>query len=436
MKIRTCIVALAASAGVCFGQAADAEAFEKMIAHYEQLQGCTVSIGIEMKTDDPMMAAMMSMMNKSTPGYAVKPNLFAFWQDADPDAPAGPMGMDMPNPVLYSDGEQILSAVESMSIYSEHEAPADFAVLLDDPDAGLAQGWDMIPGANFLFALMSPDPRETLIDQISEVEYAGLVGEGEDSYHAFTTVDDDGTPLEMRVAAMGEPWLLGFKPDLTDTGAPEGLEVMLTFKEWHAITATPAEGKITPDAKWEKVDDIGEALFGEMGMGMGQQEMDDEGREGRMAEKEDAPHSIGVGDTAPAFTLPRLGSEDSFTLADHKGKVVVLDFWATWCPPCVKGLPVVSSVTASYADQGVVFAAVNLQEDAEHVAEFMDKKDWEFDVALDAKGEAAGLYGVSSIPHSVIIDKKGVIRFVHIGFGGAKEYEKQMKKELEELIAE
>ena len=143
-----------------------------------------------------------------------------------------------------------------------------------------------------------------------------------------------------------------------------------------------------------------------------------------------------MGDAAPAFTLPRLGSEDSFTLADHKGKVVVLDFWATWCPPCVKGLPVVSRVTASYADQGVVFAAVNLQEDAEHVAEFMEKKDWAFDVALDAKGDAAGLYGVSSIPHSVIIDKQGVIRFVHIGFGGAKEYEKQMKKELEELLAE
>ena len=272
VKTRICIVALAASAGVCFGQAADAEAFDKMIAHYEQLQGCTVSIGIEMKTDDPMMAAMMSMMNKSTPGYAIKPNLFAFWQDAE--TPAGPMGMDMPSPVLYSDGEQVLSAVESISVYSEHEAPADFAVLLDDPDAGLAQGWDMIPGANFLFALMSPDPRETLIDQISEVEYAGLVGEGEEAYHAFTTIDEDGTPLEMRIAATGEPWLLGFKPDLTDTGAPEGLEVMLTFKEWEAITAAPAEGKITPDAEWTKVDDIGEALFGEMDLGMAHPEMD------------------------------------------------------------------------------------------------------------------------------------------------------------------
>ncbi|VAX41167.1 hypothetical protein MNBD_PLANCTO03-2123, partial [hydrothermal vent metagenome] len=64
------------------------------------------------------------------------------------------------------------------------------------------------------------------------------------------------------------------------------------------------------------------------------------------------------------------------------------------------------------------------------------KKDWEFDVALDAKGDAAGLYGVSSIPHSIVIDKKGVIRYIHIGFGGAEKYEKQLRKELEELIAE
>ncbi len=435
MNTRISIVALAALAGSCFAQTADSETLDKMIAHYEQLTGCTVSIGIEMKSDDPMMAAMISTRNKSTPGYAVKPNLFAFWKDAQ--APAGPMGMEMPNTAIYSDGEQVVSTVSSLSIYSEHDAPTDFGALLDDPDAGLAQGWDMIPGANFLFALMSPDPRESLIEQISEIEYAGLVGEGEDSYHAFTTVDEDGTPLEMRIAATGEPWLLGFKPDLSNTGAPEGLEVLLTFKDWNAITATPAEGTITVDPEWEKVDDIGVALFGDMEMDMGQEGMDDDAPRGRMVEDTaDAPASVEVGDAAPAFTLPRLGSEDSFTLADYKGKVVVLDFWATWCGPCVKGLPVVSSVTASYAEKGVVFAAVNLQEDPEHVAKFMSKKDWSFDVALDSDGAISNLYGVSGIPHSVVIDKKGVIRYVTIGFGGAKQYEKNLRKELDELIAE
>lgn len=427
MNTRICIVALAASAGSCLAQTADSKALDKMIAHYQQLQGCTVNIGIEMKTDDPMMAAMMSMMNKSTPGYAVKPNLFAFWED--PDAEPAPMGMDAPNPVLHSDGEKVTSVIKSMSIYSEHEAAADFGALLDDPDAGLAQGWDMIPGANFLFALMSPDAHETLIEQITEITYAGLVGEGEGSYHAFTTADDDGTPLEMRIAAVGDPWLLGFKPDLTGTGAPEGLEVMLKFTDWNAVAAAPAEGTITIDPEWEKVDDIGVAMFG------GMEDMD------MPHEDTNAGHpvvsdSISEGDEAPGFTLPRLGSDATFTLADHRGEVVVLDFWASWCGPCVKGLPVITSVTESYADKGVVFTAINLREEAGHITEFMGKKDWKFDVALDSEGRISNLYGVSGIPHSVVIDKKGVIRHVHVGFGGAEKLEKQLKKELDALIAE
>ncbi len=428
MNTRICIVALAASAGACLAQTADSKALDKMIAHYEQLDGCTVSIGIEMKTSDPMMAAMMSMMNKSTPAYAVKPNLFAFWED--PDAEPGPMGQEMPNPVIHSDGKRVITAVKAMSIYSEQEAATDFGALLADPDAGLAQGWDMIPGANFLFALMSPDAHKTLIEQIADITYAGLVGEGEGSYHAFTTVDDDGTPLEMRIAAVGDPWLMGFKPNLANTGAPEGLEVLLTFKDWNAVAAAPAEGAITLDPEWEKVDDIGEALFGGMDMGMGE-------AEGGMGDAHPVvSDSISEGDEAPGFTLPRLGSDAAFTLADHRGKVVVLDFWATWCRPCIEGLPVVDSVTASYADKGVVFTAINLREGADHITEFMGKKDWKFDVALDSDGTISNLYGVSGIPHSVVIDKKGVIRYVTIGFGGAEKYEKKLKKELDELIAE
>ena len=426
MSTRLCIVALAVSAGACLAQEADSTALDRMIEHYQHLRGCTVSIGIEMHAEDPMMAAMVAAMNQSTPGYAVKPNLFAFWDDSEEEA--GPMGMSMPKPAIHSDGKQITAAIDAFGVYSVMDAPATFADMLADPEAGLKQGWQMVPGSNFLFALMSPDPREALGGQLDEIEYVGLVGEGEDAYHAFTTVEtEEGTPLEMRIAATGEPWLLAFKPDLSDSGAPEGLEVLLTFTNWAAVSEAPADGVVTLKDEWKKVDDLGGALAENMGMGM-----DPGGDEGDV----DAPGAVGEGDAAPQFALPRLGSEAEFSLAEHKGKVVVLDFWATWCGPCVKGLPVVSGVTAAYADRGVVFTAVNLEEDPEHVAEFMGKKNWKFDVALDADGGVSTLYGVSGIPHSIIIDKKGVVRHVHIGFGGADEYEKQLRKELEELIAE
>jgi thiol-disulfide isomerase/thioredoxin len=428
---RFCIVALAASAGACLAQDADSKSLDRMIEHYQQLGGCSVSLGISIHTDDPMMAAMVASMNQSSPGYAVKPNLFAFWSEA---AQSGdPMGMQMPKPSIQSDGERVTSAIDALGVYSVSDAPSTFDDMLADPQSGLSQGWQMIPGANFLFALMADDPHEALAGQLADIEYAGLVGEGEGAYHAYTTIDtEEGTSLEMRISAVGEPWLIGFKPDLSGSGAPEGLEMLLTFKDWAPITEAMSEGVVTINDEWDQVDDLGAALFDSMNGGA----PDGAGAPDNGPEITDGGGPAGEGDVAPVFTLPRLGSDAGFSLADHKGKVVVLDFWATWCGPCIRGLPVVSGVTASYADKGVVFAAVDLQEDPEHVADFMNKKDWDFDVALDADGAVAGLFGVSGIPHSVVIDKKGVIRHVHIGFGGAAQYEKQLREELEALIAE
>ena len=145
------------------------------------------------------------------------------------------------------------------------------------------------------------------------------------------------------------------------------------------------------------------------------------------------PKALGGGDAAANFSLQTLDG-DSFTLAENRGKVVVVDFWATWCGPCVAGLPVVTKVMRDYADKGVVFVAVNLRESPEKVSAFMDKKNWNFTVALDSDGSIANKYGVTGIPHSVIIDQKGNIHSTHTGFGGAKETDKMLRKELDGLI--
>lgn len=423
MKAPISIVAFALSAGACFAQQADEKAIERMYEHYQQLQGCSVNLGVSVKTDDPMMAAFVESMNRKSPGYAIKPNRFAFWENDAPEDNGMPM---MPTPSIYSDGTTVTSAVASLGVYATDEAEEDFGVLLEDMTAGMRQGWQLVPGGNFVLALMAPDPKAAFESQLQDIRYDGVFGEGESAYHAYTTVDpEEGTKMEMRIAAAGTPWLIGFKPDLSGSGAPAGFEVLLAFNDWTALSDAPAEGKITVDKEWDEVEMISEAIMLSL-----------QGGEGMEAEPEPATTGAGEGDEAPAFALPMLQSEGEFSLASHRGKVVVLDFWATWCPPCVKGLPVVSGVTADLADKGVVFAAVNLMEDAQTVSAFMKKKGWDFAVPMDAEGTVAEQFGVSGIPHSVIIDKQGIVRHVHIGFGNAAETEKKLREELEALIAE
>ncbi len=140
-----------------------------------------------------------------------------------------------------------------------------------------------------------------------------------------------------------------------------------------------------------------------------------------------------AGDKAPVFKLDLLegGRVD---LADHLGKdVIVLDFWATWCGPCVRALPEVAKVTAEYADRGVVFYAVNQGEKPQRIRDFLAKHGIECKVALDTDGAVGKLYGVRGIPRTVVIGRDGRIAKEHVGYapGGGR----RLAKELDELVA-
>jgi peroxiredoxin len=140
-----------------------------------------------------------------------------------------------------------------------------------------------------------------------------------------------------------------------------------------------------------------------------------------------------VGKPAPDFSLPLLAG-GQMKLSDSKGKqAVVLDFWATWCPPCQAELPVVNKLLAGYKDKGVLFVAVNQGEDAAQVRTFLQSIHIEPTVALDAQGSAGHLYQVSGIPQTVIIDKQGIVRAVYTGYGPGME--DVIKKQLDEVLA-
>lgn len=122
-----------------------------------------------------------------------------------------------------------------------------------------------------------------------------------------------------------------------------------------------------------------------------------------------------VGKAAPDFNLPLLGGGE-MNLAQHAGKdLVVLDFWATWCPPCRKGLPDIAALADKYADAPVAVYAVNLGEPAELVSGFLREAGIEIPVALDITREVGARYEVQSIPTTLLIDRDGMVHYGHIG---------------------
>jgi peroxiredoxin len=123
------------------------------------------------------------------------------------------------------------------------------------------------------------------------------------------------------------------------------------------------------------------------------------------------------GKPAPAFTLKGVDGQ-TVSLADLKGKVVVIDMWATWCPPCRASLPHLDKLYEETKDKGVAVFAVNVQEEKDDVQSFIKTTNLKTPVLLDADGHVSEIYKASGIPQTMVIGKDGVVRKVIRGFEG------------------
>ncbi len=119
---------------------------------------------------------------------------------------------------------------------------------------------------------------------------------------------------------------------------------------------------------------------------------------------------IDKGDTAPKFTI-KADQGPTVSRTDFKGKLLVLNFWATWCPPCISEWPSLNEFARRYKDKGVVVLAVSVDKNEKRYRDFVAKGKPEFLTALDPQWNIPASYGTFMIPETYIINQEGKVLF-------------------------
>lgn len=125
-----------------------------------------------------------------------------------------------------------------------------------------------------------------------------------------------------------------------------------------------------------------------------------------------AEPGVTVGKLAPEFSLKDLNG--NLVSIGRAGKVTVINFWATWCPPCRQEMPELEQFSLS-STTGMVFYAVNIQEQAAKVVGFLNQNKYTMPVLLDSDGTVANTFRINAIPTTIIMDKAGIVRFRKTG---------------------
>ncbi len=102
--------------------------------------------------------------------------------------------------------------------------------------------------------------------------------------------------------------------------------------------------------------------------------------------------------------------------SDYKGQVLLVDFWATWCPPCKQSIPFLNALHTELSDKGLKIIAINVDEDRQQAQRFLDSYPIQYQSVFDSSGACPETFDVKAMPSSYFVDRKGVIRHVHLGY--------------------
>ena len=118
---------------------------------------------------------------------------------------------------------------------------------------------------------------------------------------------------------------------------------------------------------------------------------------------------------APAFTLQSVDGK-TVSLAQFKGDVVMINFWASWCGPCRQEMPLLDNIYKQYKDMGFTLIGVNVEPDSSSANAWLKKTPVSYPILYDPNSQVSQLYQVQAMPTTVIIDRKGIVRYVHNGY--------------------
>ena len=140
-----------------------------------------------------------------------------------------------------------------------------------------------------------------------------------------------------------------------------------------------------------------------------------------------------TGQEAPDFVL-KSSSGENLRLSEHRGDVVMINFWATWCGPCRQEMPLLDDLHARYSRVGFSLLGVNIDDDSRRAMQMIDELGVHFPVLFDQEKEVSKLYNVEAMPVTVLVDRSGTVRHVHHGYKPG--YEEKYLTEIRALLRE
>jgi len=139
------------------------------------------------------------------------------------------------------------------------------------------------------------------------------------------------------------------------------------------------------------------------------------------------------GQAAPDFVLKSTGGEN-IRLSEHRGDVVMINFWATWCGPCRQEMPLLDDLYGRYQRVGFNLLGVNIDDDSRRAMQMVEELGVSFPVLFDESKEVSKLYAVEAMPVTVLVDREGQVRHVHHGYKPG--YEEKYLTEIRSLLRE
>jgi peroxiredoxin len=340
--------------------------------------------------------------NKSTTKMKVRlqrPNHLALVVES------GAMGM-----TVISDGKHLTQFLPMDKRYVVMDAPPGLVGLTDvDTELPIT----MLGTSDVVIPASAAEFYRNLMDSVMKSEVVGQENVGGAVCNHLRFVQDD-FDWDIWIDAGKRPLVHKVSLDLAkqlEDGGPQmkgaKIDFAVTFSDWNVAPKFAAEDfSFNPPEGAKKVDEL--------------------------IEDNEPPHPL-LGQPAPPFTTTDVNGHP-IDLKKYLGKnVILLDFWATWCGPCVEAMPQVDAVAKQYASKGLVFYGVNAGEDAAAVKSFLKSSKMDVPVAMDEKKKIGPMYQVSGIPQTLLIGLDGKVQVVHVGY--SPKLPKLLTKEIAALLA-